>query len=55
MNSIDNHLSRYLDSVEKWVKQPFNEKGSVVDWFLFFGLAAVIGYFWTRVIERIGR
>lgn len=41
------------DAVNKWLKQPFREDGSALNWFLFLGLALVAVFFWTRILKRV--
>lgn len=41
------------NGVNKWLKQPFKEEGSVIDWFLFLGLVFVIIILWQRILMRI--
>ena len=38
---------------KRWLKQPFNEEGSVINWVLFIGLILVAIFFWTRLLVRI--
>lgn len=40
-------------AVNKWLKQPFREDGSALNWFLFLGLALVAVFFWTRILKRV--
>lgn len=46
---------QFCQSVQGWLKKPFNENGSVFDWFLFVGLIGVISWLWTRILQRIIR
>ena len=41
------------NGVKRWLKQPFNEEGSVFNWVLFTGLIIVAIYFWSRILVRI--
>lgn len=43
----------FCNAVNRWLKQPFKEEGSALDWFLFLGLVLVIIFFWTRILARI--
>lgn len=40
-----------LTSIEKWFARPYNEDGSVLDWFLFLGLLLLIGWIWSTIIR----
>lgn len=46
-------MSEYIDKIEGWLKRPYKDDGNVIDWFLFFGLAALAGYIWASAIKRI--
>lgn len=46
-------IEKIWNGIEKWLKQPFNERGSVIDWFLFMGLLIAISFLWSRIIARI--
>ena len=43
----------WLDDTKHWAARPYKPEGSVLDWFLFFGLVAICAFSWTRIIERI--
>ena len=45
----------FCQSVRNWLSKPFNENGSVVDWFLFVGLIGLISWLWSRILVRILR
>jgi len=38
-------------AVEKWWNKPFDSQGSVLNWFLFFGLLLIIAFFWSKIIR----
>lgn len=40
-------------AINRWLKQPFKEDGSVINWFLFLGLVLVIIFMWQRILIRI--
>ncbi len=46
-------LGTFIADVKHWLKQPYNENGNLIDWFLFIGLMVVSTYLWSRVIRRI--
>jgi hypothetical protein len=41
------------DSVKGFLKRPFREDGTALDWFLFLGLTIVISVLWGRIIKRL--
>lgn len=49
----DFSMNKYYDKIENWFKKPYKDDGNVIDWFLFFGLAAFAAYAWAQVIKRI--
>lgn len=44
---------KFCTSVREWLSKPFDENGSVVNWFLFVGLIGVISWLWNRILVRI--
>lgn len=46
-------LEKLYNGTVDWLKRPFREEGSALDWFLFVGLMLAIGWLWSRVIERV--
>jgi len=40
-------------AVNRWIKQPFDPDGSVINWFLMVGLVLIAIWFWSRIIVRI--
>lgn len=46
-------MNTFLADVKGWLKKPYDENGSVLDWVLFLGLMTVITILWTRVIKRL--
>lgn len=46
-------MDDFTNSVTGWLKRPFREDGTVIDWLLFFGLAAVAAILWQRVLKRV--
>jgi hypothetical protein len=40
-------------AVNKWLKQPFREDGSALNWFLFMGLVFITAFFWSRILVRV--
>lgn len=46
---------KFCSTVRTWLKKPFDQDGSVIEWFLFVGLIAIISFLWTRILERILR
>jgi len=41
------------DGTIQWLKKPFDQDGTALNWFLFTGLMLAIGWLWSRVIHRI--
>ena len=46
-------LDKIKNSTMHWLKKPYNEDGSAIDWFLFIGLMIVIAWIWSRILERV--
>lgn len=46
-------MGQYMDDIKGWLKQPYNEQGSIVSWFLFVGLWVVATFLWVRVIRDL--
>jgi hypothetical protein len=47
-------MQTITDNLASWWQQPFDARGSVVDWMLFVGLILIAAFLWSRVIARIG-
>lgn len=43
----------FCSQVQRWLKQPFKEDGSVLNWFLFTLLIMIAIWFWSRILARI--
>jgi hypothetical protein len=43
----------FCNRVRAWLRQPFKEDGSALDWFLFVGLIGAISWLWSRILVRI--
>lgn len=46
-------MDSLLADLKAWAQKPYDENGSLVDWFLFIGVLTVCGFLWTRVIKRL--
>lgn len=46
-------MQNYLDDLKGWLKHPYNEEGSALQWFLFIGLWVVCTYLWVKVIHDL--
>lgn len=44
---------KLCSAINRWMKQPFNAEGSVINWVLFLGLVMMVIWFWSRIIVRI--
>jgi len=47
-------MDKIWNGTKDWLKKPFREDGSVIDWFLFVGLMLAISFLWSRILQRIG-
>ena len=46
-------LDTFISDLKAWVKKPYDENGSLLDWVLFVGLWVAAAILWTRVIRRL--
>jgi hypothetical protein len=46
-------MEKLLNGTKDWLKRPFREDGSAIDWFLFVGLMIAISFIWSRILARI--
>ena len=47
------NLGGLKQSVETWLKAPYDPKGSVLNWILFIGLVLVAVFMWSTVLREI--
>jgi len=47
-------VDKILNGTKDWLKRPFREDGSAINWFLFVGLMLAISWLWSRILQRIG-
>jgi len=52
-DKVTNVSCKVCDGASKWLKQPFNEKGTALDWAFFVLLIMLISYGWTRILARV--
>lgn len=38
-------------AISKWWARPLDTEGSVLNWFLFFGLIILISFVWAKLIR----
>ena len=46
-------MQEFFKSFGEWVKRPYSENMTVLDWFLFLGLLIVAVFVWTKLIRKV--
>jgi hypothetical protein len=46
-------MQQLVQDLKDWARKPYNENGSLIDWFLFIGVLTACTILWTRVIRRL--
>lgn len=46
-------LENFVTDLKRWAAKPYDEDGSLLDWFLFVGIWVVATMLWIMVIRRL--
>lgn len=50
---MDPSNTGFITEIIGWAKQPFNSKGSVLNWILFVGLLIIAAWMWNVVLLQL--
>lgn len=46
-------MADFINKFGEWLKRPYSENMTVLDWFLFLGMVLVAVFVWTRLIRKV--
>jgi len=48
-NKVSDFFSRFVE----WIKRPYDDNMSSLDWFLFIGLVIVLIFAWRSILNKV--
>lgn len=46
-------MNGLLKNFTDWIKEPYSDDMTVLDWFLFVGLLLLIIWVWSRILRKV--